>query len=282
MSYEEPTTETESLSADEQKVREMCISLKKINAPKDFDFKLKARIANHQPGDFQPRFGFAFRYALPALAMIFVLGFLAYNSGIFSSSNKNPVVAQSSPETKDQSAPQNTVVSTFSPPEKKEPTNENSAILPSIQQTSKPSEKQQVAENDLQKSKKVLVNGKKDSFTGSKVSALKEDKTIQQNINSNTTPQKPQNIVKVTPMPVKEILGQFGIDAVFEDGKWIVKSVVQNGVGESSGIKEKDIVEAIDNQTVSNQPISAKTLNVKNITVSRGGKKLEIKLRNKQ
>jgi PDZ domain len=278
MNYEEPKTETETLSADEQKIREMCLSLKRIDAPKDFDFKLKARIADCQPGDFQPRFGFAFRYAWPALAVIFVLSFLAYTSGVFSSSNNNPVIAESSVQ-QNPSLPQNTMVANYTSPIPKEQPDENLTASKLNQETPKTFEKQQVVENNPQNPKKVFDNRKKDSFKGSKDSALKVDKPIQPNFNSNSIP---QNAEKVTLFSVKEILEQLGISAVFENGKWVVKSVVQNGVAKSSGIKENDVIEAIDNQKVSNEPVSSKTLNFKNITVTRNGEKMEIKLRNKQ
>ncbi len=282
MSYEEQKIETENLSADEQKIREMCISLKKIAAPRDFDFKLKARIANSKASDFQPRFGFAFRYAVPALAMIFVLGFLAFNSGMFSSPKNNSALAGSAPETKNPSLPQNTLVSATSDHQEQEQPNENSRVLPVIQKNTKITEGQQVAKVDPQKSKRIFDKVKKDSFKGSKDSALTGEKPKQPNINSNNAPQSPIIIEKSIPHPVKELLAQFGINAVFENGKWVVRSVVQNGVAESSGVKESDIVEALDDQIISNDPISAKTLNFKNITVTRNGGKLEIKLRNKQ
>ncbi len=281
MSDKEPQTETEILSADEQKVREMCLSLKKIEAPKDFDFKLKARIASSNAGDFRPRFGFAFRYALPVLVMIFVLGFLAYNSGMFSFSKNNAAIAQSSPETTNSSLPQNTLVSTSSPPQ--EQINDNSVISNSSPTLPKVPDNE-IAGNNLKNSKieKKREEKKDNSGGSSELKSVKPPLIVQPNFNSNTSPQKPQNVEKVTLFSVKEILEQLGINAAFENGKWIVKSVVDNGLAKSSGIKENDIVEAIDNQTISNEPVSAKALNFKNITVMRNGGKLEIKLRNKQ
>ncbi len=281
MITEESTNDHEILSPDEQKVRELCLSLKKVDAPKDFDFKLKARIANTNSNAFQPRFGLAFRYALPALAMIFALSFLAYTSGIFSSNNV-PVIADGSPEKTNSSLPQNTMASTFPTTTENENTNENLAVSNLSQNLPKIPENE-IAENNPQKPKpEKKREGKNDNFNGSELKSVKPPEIVVPNFSSNVIPQKPQNVEKVTSLPVKEILAQFGINAAFENGKWIVKSVVQNGVGESSGIRENDIVEAIDNQTVSNEPVSAKTLNVKNITVTRGGGKLEIKLRNKQ
>ncbi len=279
MITEELKTETEILSADEQKIREMCCSLKKIDAPKDFDFKLKARIANTNPRDFQPRFGFAFRYAMPALALLFVVGLLAYNGGFWSSEN-NPVIAESSISLTNTALPQNTMSSNFSPSEQK--TDENSAILPSNQASPKLPEKTQVAGNILQTPKKDLQENKQDSNGGSKDFGFTRDIPKQPNFNSNSVLPNPQNNEKSVPMPVKDVLSINGINADLENGKWKVKSVTANSLGESSGVKENDIIEAIDNQPLSAETVFNKTFSGKTITITRNGAKSQIKLRNKQ
>ena len=73
-----------------------------------------------------------------------------------------------------------------------------------------------------------------------------------------------------------------GINADFENGKWKVKSVTANSLGESSGVMKDDIIEAIDNQSLASEIIKSKTFSGKTITVTRNGEKLQIKLRNKQ
>lgn len=279
MITEEPKTETEILSTDEQKIREMCCSLKKIDAPKDFDFKLKARIANTTPNDFQPRFGFAFRYAMPALALIFVVGLLAYNGGFWSSKDSK-IIAEGSIGATNTALPQNTLVSNFSPPEQK--TDENSAVLPSNQSSPKLPEKTQVAESILPTPKKDFRENKQDSSGGSKDFGFTRDIPKQPNFNSSPVLPNPQNNEKSAPMPVKDVLSIMGVNANFENGKWTVKSVVANGLGEGSGIKENDIIEAIDNQPLSAETVFNKTVNGKTLTITRNGAKSQIKLRNKQ
>ncbi len=276
MITEEPKTETEILSADERKLREMCCSLKKVDAPKDFDFKLKARIANTNPRDFQPRFGFAFRYAMPALALIFVVGLLAYNGGFWSSEN-NPVIAESSIGITNTALPQNTVVSNFPPPEQK--IDENSVVLPSNQVFPKLPEKTQAAGNIHSTPKKDLREIKKDSMGGSKDFMFTRDIPKQPNFNSNSVLPNPQNNEKSTPMPVKDVLSIMGVNADFENGKWMVKSVVANGLSEASGVKENDIIEAIDSQPLSAETVFNKTANGKTLIVTRNGEKLIIRLR---
>jgi len=283
MSYEESKTDTEILSADEQKIREMCCSLKRVDAPQDFDFKLKARIAGTNARDFQPRFGFAFRYAMPAFALIFVLGLvLAYNGG-FWSSEVAPAIAENSIEATKTDLPKNTMTSNFSAPDDKQQANENSAILPENQESLKAPEKAQVADNILRTPKKDLQENKKDFNGGSKDLSSTSVIPKQPNFNnSNSLLPNPQNNEKTTPMSVKDVLSMSGIKADLENGKWTVKSVTANSLAESSGVKENDIIEAIDNQPLSADTVFNKTVSGETLLITRNGAKSQIKLRTKQ
>jgi hypothetical protein len=282
MSNEEQKTGPEILSADEQKVREMCLALKKIDAPKDFDFKLKARIANSNPRAFRPRFGFAFRYALPALALIAVFGVLAY-SGIFSAAKDGQISAKTEVTPQAPASPQNIVASAPVASETKEKPNEDLAVLPANQAVPKAPESG--ITDKMPESLKFLEkkHQPKDDFRGSDLNSLKKAPLLQPKFEApKNIPQNPQNNEKVNPMPVKDVLSINGIDASFENGKWTVKAVTANGIAESSGIKENDVIEAIDNQPLSAETVFNKTANGKSLTVTRNGSKLEIKLRNKQ
>ncbi len=285
MSYEKPKNENETLSDDERRLREICLSLKKVDAPKDFDFKLRARIADSKASDFQPRFGFAFRYAMPALALIMFLGLLAYNSGFWSSPN-NQIIAGGNSETVSPTLPQNSVVSSFAPSETKETSNENSAALPSNQNLPKVPERI-VAEKRPQNSRiEKKRESKNDNFKGSDTSTFKIAPVIQpiepENVPQNSQNNESQNIEKINLTSVKEILSTNGINADFENGKWTVKSVRANSLGESSGVKENDIIEAIDDQPLSAETVFNKTAGGKTITVTRKGEKSPFKLRIKQ
>lgn len=49
------------------------------------------------------------------------------------------------------------------------------------------------------------------------------------------------------------------------------KTVSANGPAGVSGVKENDVIEAVDNQTLSAETINSKTFSVKTITVMRNG-----------
>ena len=277
MSYEETKNETEILSADDQKLREICFSLKKIEAPKDFDFKLKARLAASQASDFQPRFGFALRYALPVVAVVFLLGLLAYSGGMFAPPN-NQFVAEGSVLPPNPALPQNAAVSDAPAPEINTPPNESLAILPANQESPKVPKnelaiiKQKDPKKDVPELKREFNGGSKDfSSTADKP---RQPKFYEQKI-------IPQPDEPVNSLPVRDVLSIMGITAAFENGKWTVRAVTANGLAEASGIRENDTIEAIDDEPLSGETVNVKTISGKTVTVTRNGGKSQIKLRNK-
>ena len=276
---EKSQNEKEILSADEQKVREMCLSLKKAEAPADFDFRLKARIASAKPSDFQPRFGFALRYGLPALALILVLGILAFNGG-FLSSKDNQFVAESSTPPQNPVLPQNSAVSNIAPAET--PSQNPAVSLPNQSLPKAP--QTEVAVSPPKKSEVDKRRAfRKDNFKGSVDKSFKAAPDIRpKGFDPKVIPQNLPNIEPSNPIPVKEVLSQNGINADLENGKWKVKSVTANSVGESSGVKENDVIEAIDNQPLSAETVFIKTVKGQTITVTRNGEKSQFKLRGKQ
>ena len=279
MNYENPNNETETLSADEKRLREMCRTLKKLEAPKDFDFKLKARIANAKASDFQPRLVPALlRYALPALGLILILGLLAYNGGFLSSNN--PMVAGSpvAPQTTT-NLPQNDAVTSFAPSDST-PDN-NTAVSPLPQDSPKPNEL--AVRQPKKPALEPLRRPKADETGGSTDQSQKKAPIITPKNNMpRSVPQNSQDNEASNPLPVREVLSQNGINADFENGRWTVKSVTPNSLGDSSGVKQNDVIEEIDNQPVSGATVFNKIVNGKTITVTRNGQKSIIKLRNKQ
>ena len=280
MNYETSNNETEILSADELKVGEMCRALKAVEAPKDFDFKLKARIANAKPGDFAPRRAFipAMRYALPALALILVLGLLAYNGGFFSAGN-NSAVAVIPVAPQNVEMPRNNEISSFAP--SPETANANTAVVPLNQDLPKPKE---VAVSQQKKPETGATRRPKENLGGGSTDqALTNFQPITPKFNSSpSVPQNSQDDETPRTLPVRDILSQMGFDADFDNGKWTVKSVTPNSLGESSGVKQNDVIEEIDNQPISGTTVFGKTLKGKTITITRSGQKLVIQLRNRQ
>ncbi len=281
MNEQEIKNETELLSADDRKLREMCLSLKRVDAPNNFDFKLKARIANANSSDFQPRFGWAFRYALPVLGILMLVAIFAYKSSFWSSAeNNSTATAVPNYELKNSvSLPDNNFAVVQTPPSQVALNNDNANVP--IQKLPK------LPENEITQSTplKVKTDKKqfepKDNFNGSKISSSTNTTVIQPASNFNLSSTRiPESFVKTNPTSIQNILSDIGLKAELENGKWKVKSVTPNGLTERSGVKKDDVIEAIDDQPIASETKFDKNFSGKTITVSRAGLKLEIKLQN--
>jgi hypothetical protein len=263
--------ENEILSADEAKVRELLGSLQRVDAPKDFDFRLKARIAGSEAKDFQPRLFPILRYAAPLGLAIIILAVIVVN-GLYSVDDNSIQVAEKSVQnqTKSVNAPDNS-------------TPKDTLIAETTPQTI-------VAEN-LTANPPTITN-KKDTKTFSKdfelasnSGKLKNDKPQAENNGgsrdsalSNTNVLMPKGFGGNNSVPVKDVLEIIGIKAKFSGNQWKVESVGENTVAGNSGVKPNDVIEAIDGKNLSGETIpAAKTFSGK-LTVMRGGEKLEIKL----
>lgn len=283
MKTENVKNETEILNAEDDKLRVLCSSLKSVEAPKDFDFKLKARIANSKTSDFEPRFGFVFRYVLPAFFVILLFGLFAYNSGLFSSTEKSPLVASGEVPSTNPALPQNVAVQNFSPTENKSSPKEDSPALPADQNLPKVSESM-VAQSDPKNSTPVKKSElkKEVEFKGNIESTSRAANVILPNgFNQKPVFQNSPNDDKSNALSVKGVLAAIGINVEVENNKWSVKSVTANSVAERSGIRQNDSIEAIDEKPLDSETAFGKTISVRAVTVSRGGERIVFKLRNK-
>ena len=121
----------------------------------------------------------------------------------------------------------------------------------------------------------------KDSFVGSKDFGLTGETPKQPNFNVNIMPPKTLNDGQNSVIAVEKILSINGINADFENGKWKVKSVAPNSLGESSGIKQNDVIEAVDDLLLSGKTIKGDSFKGKELTITRDGERKIIKLQNK-
>ncbi len=65
-------------SREQTLVWQMIEDLPRVDAPKNFDFRVKARIADAKPTNFQPRFFPVLRYVLPLSLAVLILGFFGF------------------------------------------------------------------------------------------------------------------------------------------------------------------------------------------------------------
>ena len=249
--------------------------LSQISAPNDFDFRVKARIANARPADFQTRFLPALKYILPIGIFVMLIGLIAFNTNYFSNNQSiESPVAQTLTESKttqETVATNNTSTnspdtlaftpsgdnkSVFAPPSNDDKSlndilrnnrqplrnnlqNETAQVLPRLK--TKPR-----GRNSLENE----GGGSRDSSVGSKNGLLPSGI----NLNQSKTKDEMQNLLEF-----------FGIETVLINGKQTVKSFSQTSSAPGAGLRIGDVIEKISTNSIS---------------ILRGTEQLEINLQN--
>ena len=261
--------ETENLSSDEQNVARLLSDLKRVDAPKAFDFHLKARIANASPGDYRPvRFFPVFRYALP-LALFLVAGGAFVLNSSYSGGGNVPIVADSSNVRNP--TPADTSINVI-------PKELDSASVPVIEDIVAGVEpkvnKRPFAQDANKATRRSPVNrpgyidfpggGSYDIGGGSSNAKARRPQFGNTNGNSNS-PGNPGGIAR-RPLELRQVLRSIGIEADFEEKGWRVRLLTKNGVAERSGLRTGDLMEAIDDKpitTLYDGSFSAKSISVR-------------------
>lgn len=285
MSYEESKTngeEAEILSGEHEKVRGMCGGLKRVNAPKNFDFHLKARIANCDPNEFKSNAFLPFlRYALPLCVVLLLAGFVVF-SGILID-NQSATLAETSPTVQAENSTTNsenvvaktlpaaTISNASSPSANAEPQKATSnAEFASI------TNKISIANSANKKT------GLSEDFGGTRESTSRDSKiltpkgfpSIQTPVSNQSVNMKSQNSISV-----KSAFSGIGIEAEFVNPNWRVKSVAANSLAMRSGLKSGDLIEAADDRKLDSETISEQSLTIKTLHVLREGKKIVVELK---
>lgn len=269
--------ENEILSGDDEKIRQMLGNLKRVDAPKDFDFRLKARIADAEPQNFQaPRLFPVLRYAAPLALAIVVLAVVVIN-GLYSFDNNS---VASVPENPGKPKVENSIsTNNFQPEEnfiaQDNPPAANMEIIPASAVNSNKPEKK-IFSRDSELAANIKKPGKDEP--------KKDDNDIRSRVESSENPKVlvPQEFGSNNLLSVREVLLTIGIEANLSDKKWKVKSVTPNSIAERSGVKTDDVIEAIDEKQLSTEPINTKgSFTGKRLIVVRGGERMEISLQNK-
>lgn len=253
--------ERENLSADEQKICNLIGKLDKVDCPKDFDFHLKARIANADKQDFQPSVWQTLRYILPATAAVLLAAFVLIQAGMFSSpvnqteNNFAATESQIIQPSVNQIIPQNDTTITKLP-------NSNVVETPATEVASRKTPERRNAvfqRNSAQ---------------------VKSDRSRVLGYGNNRKPIFPVALDPTSrTIPASGVFDTFGIETEFVGGKIKVKNIREKSLAESSGIKTGDFVEKVDDVKTDEKNQMLKSNSVKKITVSRNGKPLEIRLK---
>ncbi len=273
-------------SGEQTRVWQMIDELNQVSAPKNFEFRVKARIANAQPSGFQPRFLPALRYVLPTAIIILLLGFVAFNSLYFSNSESGGQIAASDLQMPfaNENLPANNLPANPSAATSNQAfANEklDKTALNAIREQPKTRRETQFVAGKSPSINPVTTSKTKgkDNFVGTKTSTFTSATIITpENLSPNQKPKTAPDSESSTAISIEQI-GQFlGIEAILENGNRIVKSVRENSSAARSGIKVGDVIIELNNQKLSDKTLRTKTIEVKTLTLMRGAEKIEITL----
>ncbi|MDQ3751082.1 MAG: PDZ domain-containing protein [Acidobacteriota bacterium] len=273
-------------SSEQTRVWQMIDVLPRVDAPNNFDFRVKARIANSKSADFQPRFFPVLRYVMPLSVVVMLVGLIAFNTTYFSGN-------QSSEPPTAKNIIESTIVRENMPPNASstnqlvyaESKDEESAVtFPTVNNKQSTNQNMQFVATKLPSSRQIKTpksKVEKDSGGGNHViSVRKVPVYLPKNMDTNQTNTSVSNPEDPKTINQEQLLSFIGIETVLENAKRTVKSVTKNSLAERSGVKVGDVIEAIDGKKISGEPKRSKAVALKNLTVLRGANKIEIPLKN--
>jgi len=256
--------EQKNFDLENDPVRSLLGELKRVEAPGDFDFRVKARIASGRPAERSASWLPAMaRVAVPLALLLVIGGFFGYNA-LYPTNNVAvaPVVETQSvlpvPDRKPVElapAPSNDVVAKV---------NESKPVVTDSTVITKPTEKRIVAAGPANK----LPGG------GSVDRASRISTTIRPKDPDPNHVGLPKGMDGAAGVSARDILSRIGA-GVDASGK--VGSVKQNSIADRSGLKAGDVVEAIDGQNVNEKTTFNST--GKSVRIRRGGTSLQIDLK---
>lgn len=285
----ESTDGLESLSAEDEKISRIVRSLDRVSAPDDFEFRLKARLAQSEHRNRRARQHWL-PIAVPVAAAL-ILTFVLYGAYFFLATEPELHLAESEANG---SASEITVDNFAAAPEREQLTddsfNESATAEPVAETIDAPpltavspaeTHVASVKKNDPKPEKPESVSTReKDSGGGYLDTAVKTAPVTLPNImNANTTSPPPINDVKSSDgADITGIFKTIGVETVREGANLKVRSVQEKSVADLAGVKTGDVITAVDGRKIDDQAAKP-VFEGKTLTVSREGKTVVLELK---
>ncbi|MBV9217165.1 MAG: PDZ domain-containing protein [Acidobacteria bacterium] len=238
--------------------------LDKVEAPGDFDFRLKARIAAGRPVESAPTFGWL-KAAVPLVLLLGIGGYFGYRAFRAQPVAERPRVAEA-PNTV-QPGPVVTEPSVI-------PQAENPIVA-----SSEPKKDNSVPR--LDKGKGAAPKAAEMPGGGSFEEAQIESNRVYP---KGVDPRKAVDTAKppmaIGRLPLSSVLSIAGVNGAMNDGGWRVSSVVDKSMAARAGVKADDVIEAINDQPIKANMDLPANFALKSLRVKRGGNTVTIPLKN--
>jgi hypothetical protein len=260
-------------TAENHSLGELLRRLNRVEAPKDFDFRVKARIANADPNEFNRRTGWPVPVYVVSLTVVVIVGSV-FLFRAFYPANTAPV-------------PEVAVTNKTAAPQP----NNSPAVQPS----------QQTVFPQVNGSEVAITNPANNSAStgpgnttpiikrnpiidrlrpgGSMDSSLGNTQQIlPRGFDVNATRRNLPGPMSNSQIAITDVMKYLGLDTRFEGQALKVTAVRGRSVGDKSGVKAGDIVEAIDDTPITPATKLGGNLTVKGMTLIRGGQKIQVKI----
>lgn len=236
--------------------------LNKVEAPKDFEFRVRAGIAGGKPAD-TSRMSWLVKATVPLVLVLMIGGYFGYRA-----LRTEPVSSPSQPEKAQQNAP----------------------VAQPIQ--APPIAQQPIGDPNIAKRDNVVIqpDGTKPQAPktdnqpggGSYEEAVKPTNPIYPR---GVDPRKTQADASKGQMPgarmsLSSFLSTAGITGGFAAGGWHVSSIADRSMAASSGLKAGDVIEYINDQPITGNIDLPSTFSLKSMRVRRNGASVTIPLKN--
>ena len=257
-------------------------SLRRVEAPANFEFGVRARIAAREGSKPQASLLPFLKLAAPLTLLLAVTG-LVFFYGTTPTADV-PTVAES-PRAPQSYAPSSSEIATGTP----------AAVAsgPRIVQPIEPSDPVEAASRKGTAGPVRIANnssartGRRGSIDvplrgGSVDSTLSVANSILPRGFESANPRRSvnANTQSTTEVPVREVLGKFGITAEFVDGVCTVRSVADNSLGLRAGVKSGDVIDAIDGRVIKSDTKLRGDAGGKTFSVRRDGKRINLTIGN--
>ena len=262
--------------SDEQKISQLLSGLKRVEAPKDFDFHLKARIANGRPEEVRPASLFPIlKYALPLALFLFVGAGLILNSS-YDDWQSGPAVVENPQASEPAVVPQ--PANSVQPVRGEEVASAGTESVPEVGSTNQRGTSRGPAVAGVAKN---TSRGGWVDFTPTSRAPLQPGGSVDRTIREIPTPLTPVG-TQQKKLSAAEALQLLGIDARFENGRWNVRSVKSNEVADQIGVRPGDKVIAIDGRFIDDKTEFDGKAAASMIRVERGSETMDLTAKNKQ
>lgn len=242
--------------AGEQKVAQLLGQLKRVEAPGDFNARVRARIAQGRTETRSSWSPLLVRLGAPAAALTLVAGYFGYTSlyrqggvAAVEVAETTPAVAPApvAPQKITEAAPSTTL-----------------AVQPPEVAAVKPTAANQLVAATGGK-KPVTTDKKVDQATGGSVDmAAREANSI-----TTRTPNSNSLEVKASTLSIREVFGAMGVRATFTGSGWRVASA--SGPAAAAGLKAGDVIESINGKTAGANSVFDKDFVGSSLRVRRDG-----------